>query len=453
MVTAKTKAPKRQRRVRSRHPGVVLKKRVRSSGLVRWRAIYVDADTGQRVYETLDPQACANEAARVRWAKGKAAALAKARAERAAGILAPKAPLEIEAAIGVFLSQARAENAAKTIAAHETAFGQLRTWAKRARVRTLADLTQDALIDLRTHLISATSRHTGQRRRPATINRELRSIKRWLRALRGRGLTPGLHRDDIADALAPTKQARDLPTFYRSQQIQALLEAALRHDADAYDATRGEHAAGKARRGSTRRHRPIAPFLAFVLLTGMRRSEALGMEWDFVELAAADDFGNVTGAIRLPARVAKGRRARTVWLDVSPALTSLLRTMRLQSQGSHVFEHDGEPYTVGQVVSARKLLTRDYGAPAFTYQHLRSTCATWLVCSPGIFAASVSLYRAASQLGHSIAVAERHYLNLIVGVPAEAADLETAMDIGPQVACVTEDVAAHHLVKVANRAV
>ena len=50
----------------------------------------------------------------------------------------------------------------------------------------------------------------------------------------------------------------------------------LRHDAETLAETREEHA-GVGDVGTTLRYEPVAPFVAFVLLTGCRFSEALSL--------------------------------------------------------------------------------------------------------------------------------------------------------------------------------
>lgn len=57
---------------------------------------------------------------------------------------------------------------------------------------------------------------------------------------------------------------------------------------------RKEHA-GLRPNGTTVRYVPIAPFTAFLLLTGYGRGEALGLRWLDVELYALDSQGRVVG--------------------------------------------------------------------------------------------------------------------------------------------------------------
>jgi len=104
--------------------------------------------------------------------------------------------------------------------------------------------------------------------------------------------------------------------------------------------------------------------------------------------------------------------------------------MKLASGGrGHVFG-GLEPYTAAIVESTRRRLLKDYGAPPFDWQTLRSTCATYLTNAPGVFGAA-TVYLSAKQLGHSVAVAERHYLGVHRGIPRDARTLEDAMRLDP----------------------
>jgi hypothetical protein len=68
----------------------------------------------------------------------------------------------------------------------------------------------------------------------------------------------------------------------------------------------------------------------------------------------------------------------------------------------------------------------EFKAPAFTWQLLRSTCATYLTGSTGIGGAA-TVFLSARQFRHSVAVAKKHYLGTHRGVPREAKTLEAAM--------------------------
>ena len=90
--------------------------------------------------------------------------------------------------------------------------------------------------------------------------------------------------------------------------------------------------------------------------------------------------------------------------------------------------------------AAAKRLRAKYEAPeAFSWQVLRSTCGTYLTNAPGIFGAA-SAYRSAKQLGHSVAVAEKHYVDVARGIQRDARDLEHAMQISAEVQRVTDSI-------------
>jgi antitoxin HigA-1 len=62
--------------------------------------------------------------------------------------------------------------------------------------------------------------------------------------------------------------------------------------------------------------------------------------------------------------------------------------------------------------SDSKTVKAEYRTPgAFGWQALRRSCGTYLTNAPGICGAA-SVYRSAKQLGHSVQLAERHYLDV-----------------------------------------
>jgi hypothetical protein len=89
----------------------------------------------------------------------------------------------------------------------------------------------------------------------------------------------------------------------------------------------------------------------------------------------------------------------------------------------------------------RRLLDA-YGAPRGAgWQILRVTYATYLCNAIGIYG-TASPFMESRQLGHSITVAERHCAGLIRGIPIEARDLETALQIEDLCAQVVKAVQA-----------
>lgn len=425
-----------KRRTRTAHPGVYIKKRKLPGGGVSYRARYTDPLTDKEAYKTLDVSLSTKELRR-EWAIDFARNLGRQRAALDAGE-APRSRTPIAEAVPAFF-KARADRAASGLERRRTGIDRFVQWATAQRLELVEDLTPAHLSELRTWLVTAgrlvvSHEKRGARapsaspRRPATINTDLTSVKILLNHWRAIGQTPKLSRDIISDNLKAVRVDRDEPEYLMPAQIRELLAAAHKHDAATFAETRDEHA-GRRDRGTTLKYAdaPILPFVMFLLFTGCRRGEALGLEWSDVDLDAVDQHGTTVGEIRLRAAQTKTKRGRTIGLEVSPALRAMLSDMRRASGGEgRVF--DG--YTAEIVDGARERMVEEFGAPAFTWHMLRATCATYLTCSHGIWG-SATLFLSAKQLGHSVVVADKHYLGTHRGVPREARTLEDAMQLVP----------------------
>lgn len=429
--------PKPVRRTRSPHRGVVLLKPRPELNHPTWRARYTDPDTGKKRDVALEPLAARTAESRRAWAVAKSKALQR-RMDLDAGAL-PTTGTALGAALARYFED-HPQIRERTRLVYRRAADKLEAWAVRAGVRSADDLTGPRLVAFRASLVKAPlpamvkGGKRGQRaaverqRAPNTVNRELRSIGTVLGYLRRLGLLPRLSGDDLRDGLKKLPVVVEQVDYLQPADLRALFEACLRHDAERFAATRDEHA-GLRPPGSTARFEPVAPFVAFVLLTGMRFSEALEVEWSQVNLDALDRDGARVGEIRLSAASTKTKRGRTVGLEVSPGLVTLLEALRPEKPTGKVFEATADAYR-----AAERRLRRDFEAPAaFGWQALRRTCGTFLTNAPGIFGAS-SAYRSAKQLGHSVAVAERHYLDVARGIPREARTLDAAMQIEAELA-------------------
>lgn len=423
----------KQRKRRKKHPGVVLM-RPEPARAIGWRARYRDPDSKRMVKVSL-PADRTNEAQREAWAVNKSRELAKRRAELDAG--APRAtgkPLS-EAFDHYF--QAHPHLGERTRADYRAAANKLLAWAKREGFALADDLNRARLMHFRESLIREPKhatvkgegvgrgrrRPTAERRSPERINTELRKAGTVLAYLIKLDMLPRLTRDELRQAIEKLPVASERIEFLRPNECQALLEACLKHDAKTWAETREEHRKLRPK-GTTRRYDAIAPFAAFVLLSGCRFGEALRLDWGQVDLEALDHEGRKAGEIYIRGAAAKTRKARTIGLDVSPALRDLLIAMRPEEAKGSVFA-----FSRAAADAAAKRLRADYGAPAtFGWQALRRTCGTFLTNAPGIFGAA-SAYRSARQLGHSVQVAERHYLGLVRGIPPTARTLEAAMQI------------------------
>jgi integrase len=430
----------RKRRFRSPHPGVVLKRRTLPSGATAWRARFTDPDSGRETYLTLDPLALPTHEAQRLWAIRKAKEIAKRAMDLEAG--APKRfDKPFADAIDEYKEHARKRLRARTVVVYSEGIGRFNAWAEREGIKSPAELTAPRLASFREHLVGlnrAASKRGGRRgerqetsakRSAFTINCQIRATKTMLNAWRVAGLLPSLTRDGISDAMKALPVRREQAEYLVPVQLQRLIAAAVRHDAEKFAATRQEHA-GLRPLGTTPRYEPIAQFTVFLLLTGCRRGEGLGLRWCDVDFDAVDQAGSAVGEIRLRASATKMKHARTIGLEVSPGLRVMLKALKLRAgarDNDFVFGTRAA-YTHDLVESARARLIEDFGAPKFDWQMLRSTCATYLTNAPGIFG-SATVFLSARQLGHSVAVAERHYPGVHRGMAREARTLEAAMQI------------------------
>ncbi len=411
---------------------------------IGWRARYVDPDTGRTVKETLDAVVLTTTEAREDWAVRKSKALAQRRLELEGGATRATGT-QLADAIGTYFRD-HPQLRESTRALYRTAADRLLEWASRNGIRKGDDLTRASLLAFRASRLRvklAAPIAKGKRgargeaaapRKPSTVNVELRAVRAILGYLRRLGLTARLTSDDLRDGLQPLDAPRERLECMKPAELQRLLEAALRHDGATFKETRSEHA-GDGEPGSTLRYEPISPFVAFVLLTGMRLDEALTLTWSQVDLDALDHGGEKVGEIRLTTAT-KTHKPRDVGLEVSPALRALLAALHERSGKGSVFG-----LSRGEARAAARRLVSDFDAPEFSWQVLRQTCGSYLTNAPVIFGAA-SAYRSAKQLGHSVQVAERHYVGLVRGIPREARTLEAAMGIEQHVEAITAAIRA-----------
>jgi len=255
-------------------------------------------------------------------------------------------------------------------------------------------------------------------RRTATGNKDIRALKRVLRWLRRAGyIDVGM--DDISIAL--TQDAYDADKNPLTQaQIAQLLEACAKHD-DAIlkpDERRRHPRAGK--------YPPITKLVKFELTGGIRIQE-LWIRKDTIRtgpkrtvLVGTDVLDE---QINVPASVSKTRKDRQVEFYVSEYLQE--HAKELATAGlSPLFD-----LTEDEIKGARKRLIKTFGAPKFTWRSLRQTCATYLVCAPGIWGGA-SEKMAAAQLGHGIQVNRAYYAG-VLKINPEARTIDQAMGIVP----------------------
>lgn len=415
----------RKRRARTAHTGVKLKQLAIGTWVARWR----DPLSGAETQQSLDKLGLTTAETRRQWAIEKAESLRRAAAAIAAGSAVAERTTLAEA-IKRYTEAATIKPT--TLANYRPSLRRLQTWAHGVGVRLVQDLRPTHLSAFRDTIVKLQvsapvkggkrgRKQEGHRpRSSASTKNTLTVTKVFLGWARRAGLTPYLDGDAIRDRLRPVRVEREAVEFLRPPEVRQLLDAALRHDAATFALTRAEHD-GEREPGTTPRYEPAAPLVLLAVLLGCRAMELVELEWREVDLQA--------GEIRLPASRTKTSYARTITLAESPSAIELLRALRLRTPGDRVFPR----WTEGLAKDTRLRLVAEFGAPRFTWQMLRRTCAAVLTNAPAIYGGA-SAYRSAKRAGHSVAVAEKNYVDLLRDLPKDAATIEAATGIEAQVA-------------------
>ncbi len=437
-----------------KHPGVILfARKVKNPETGKqefhsWRAKWIDPDKQAWKYETLPEDDAKTAEKRRAWAIRKADEV-RDRKRVLAGGAARKKNVTLADAIERYYLDVSSGLRASTLGYYRTATDTMLEWAGKNGITLADELKGEHLAGLKSWLVNKPGMkqaeggrvETGKARGLYAANRDIRGIKAVLEHLRLRGLVPLITHDMIRDNLKTRRPPKPLPVCLEPATLRRILEACERHDRKTWKLSREEKARGLTE-GNTPRYEPVSPFLVFLLLTGMRESEARLLRWDQIDLEARP-----MGLIHLKAEGVKTHADRDVSLKVSPALVAWLRAEKLKAGESvHVFGDaeaesddqddqdagDARPrLTRALIEAARRRLIKEHGSPRFAWKDLRSTCASYLANAFGI-AGDSSLFFEARQLGHSHAVSERHYAKR-VEVPQDATALEDAMEIAKEI--------------------
>jgi integrase len=367
--------------------------------------------------------------ARKDWGERKSKALGRRRLELEAGAV-KKSGMSIGDGIGSYFDAHKALRA-RTVQDYRACADEFETWAGGAGVVTVDDINKARLLTFRDAAINAPHSRAKDKdvRSAFTVNRILRGTSIVLRWLQERGKLAACSTDDLRTGLKRVRASIDRIAFLGRSDAAALLRACLDHDSSTFAETRAEHR-GEGRRGATPRYEPVSPFVLLLLMTGLRFSEALELRWSDVDLDAQGHDGLPSGELYLAAGKVKTKKGRAVAFDVSPTAGELLAILKENRSGNRVFHWLTRPL----LEAARKRLKAG-GSPNFDWQELRSTCGTFLTNSPGIFG-SASAFHSAKRLGHSVSVAEKHYLGTVKGIPQSAKTIEAAMGIEAEAAAV-----------------
>lgn len=423
-----------------RHPGVVL---IKPEGRHGWRARYNDPDTGKVKKEALPAewkgQPLTQAEQRAEWAAEKSAWIAKRKAELEAGAV-PSTGQDVATTIEHYFTD-HTKLDANTLGKNRVAANKLIAFCERLKLRTADDITQPVLLKFRAHLVNEPKRKakaggkvgqfvsTNERRAPKSVNGDIGAAVTVLRYLRKLRLLSRITFDDIETSLAKERIGKGRIDFMKPAACRNLITLALDHDAETFRNQADRDARDKGRpikmtypeKGSKPVYDPIAPFVLFVLVTGVRVGEALALEWAWVDLDAQDEHGKPVGEIHLPPHITKTRNGRTLVLEVGATLRPLLIAMQPEQKLRH-----GSVFNVSPGEARAALERIQAKGHKGAWHQMRRTCATYLTNS-GVFPVA-SAWRSAKQLGHGVNVAERDYADLI-RISRDARTLEAAMQI------------------------
>ena len=372
--------PRRRKPKRTRgnaaHPGVVL---LPPHGRHGWRARYRDPISGRRRKVTLSPVDAASVATRTAWAVAMSELIQRTIRDRALGV---RAPLDVTVADAIERWMAADARTTNTVKGYRTAVREFTAYVGAARF--VREIDPPLLEAFRAHVRArkcAAGQRRGQPLKLAVLNTRFRTLIAFLRwARRGAGCV--LATDDIAHAFRAFRVKHERKPFMTRAAIERLLELANKHEPQLY---------WPIRTG---------------LLTGLRAAELVSLRWEWItegdriQLRAAAAKGAIRDIdLTVTHHAIPPRRPGTTAGKVYPELTY----DRLQ-QG------------------IKRLRDRDPDVLAGVTAHaLRRTCATYFTCT-------LNPWRSAKSLGHTVAIAERHYAGL-VRVPPGCATLEAAMGI------------------------
>lgn len=311
----------------------------------------------------------------------------------------------------------------KTCISYNQTWKHFKRWLERNGPSSPLGLTRDHLRDFVRYLrqyrcerpVSKLARSAPPRPlSPHSISshaRHLRAILNYGRKSLG---CVRLDAEAVSAGLVVGKLPRLIPVSLRTEQLRAILRAAATHD---------------ARTGEL-----MFPFLAFLMITGARRGEALALRFDPSSVGAAESWLDL-GRNMVVIWGNKTARQRILPLNTRPLLGSLLRALldSRKADAEYVFAGGAlPPGNAGDMLhnSFKDALCaiREASGVHFRLKDFRSTCATALANSNVL---GGNLYTLAGELGHAIEILQKHYANHVPATPevAAAKTVEAALGI------------------------
>lgn len=427
------------RRKHSSHPGVMIRRR-KLAGRNAYSYRFRDPLTKKLVEKIFDRKLFPDELSRTRRAEEISEAIRKKRDEIASGI-AIKTSTKIETGISSFESQCRSIPLREpTVKKYLYASGIFRDWTTICQTTEIEKIRKGTLTAFVKYLRNRNKEaplkggRAGERQptneglTQNTIDGILRPVKAMLNSWAEDELLPLTPVEIKLGLKFESHKKRFEPRYFKPEDCRRLLEAAIKHDEETIAVGSENDRRLRFLELAAARRAPIAPIVLFFLLSGCRHKEVRNLRWDNVRLDSMDSNGNRVGEIFLESKDTKTNAWRTIGLEVCPSLRELLSALkRYAGDNKYVFGGDS-PLAATSLNMPRQRLREQYGVRPFTWQHLRQTTGTYLTNAPGIYSAA-SVYLSARQLGHSVAIAEKHYLGVERGISRDARTLEQAMQI------------------------
>lgn len=256
----------------------------------------------------------------------------------------------------------------------------------------------------------------------STVNLYLRYTKMFLNNFRFTDPPLFENVDMLCSVLKNFPSSQIMPFHFEIVQLSEILTLAREFDAELCKITRESKNAGKMFNGTMpAKNVPILPMILLVMLTGMRKSDALALKWSNVNLE--------TGLIKYQA--IKNNKICIVPLvsdpngDISADFLLILKKWRAERpQDIYVLPHplSEKPTEIKHTLKRfRSKLSQETGKN-FTWQNLRKNFESYAV-SFGIPPAITAFW-----VGHSPAVAEKHYMSYAIG-KLNAKNIASAMGI------------------------
>lgn len=384
-------------------------------GKKTYRLRYSDPETGRVITRSLTPHENQNSQTRTEAAMAQYRLLRRRREDIAEGATPHRSADKLFAkAIDDHLAAERNVVAEATYLEYRRASEVIKEWAGKVGIKTCRRVSKGELAKLPSHIAGMKKmvRKKGGKRgemalsdeplSPHTVNKLLGGIGGLLNGLR-RKEEIRLTEEDISESLREVPAEITLREFLLPSAIKQLLHACDLHDAETFKITR-------RRSTTTPRYKPVKGFIEFLLFAGPRVYEGSQILGSDVTLEIDQ--------IKVRAEIAKHGIERT--LDLTLSSTAMRRAEEWSRTDGRLF-----PLTEGEFLSAIKRLITRYGAPEFSPHTLRRTTSTFMACTP-----KIGPWIEASQIGHSVDVAKKHYIGK-VKVDPNAETLEQAMGLEP----------------------